>query len=190
LITHKGIDSPATGSLIINSIVMPNGSEIGMCHCPGRNHVDSTGRHWDRDLLSDFNSIISWGAQALITLNENHEFPQLGVAGFVDQARNSGIAWYHLPISDMQAPDEVFEDLWAESGALITQSLQQGEKILIHCAGGLGRTGTLVARLLIDSGLSPSVAIDTVRSARPGAIETIVQEQHIHNYSAQHWKGG
>ncbi len=181
-------NSPTGGSLIINSIKMTNGSEIGMCHCPGRNHVDSSGQHWNRNLTADFNSIKSWGAKALITLNEDHEFPQLGVADFADQARNSGLAWYHLPIADMRAPDAIFEDLWVESGTLITQSLQQGEKILIHCAGGLGRTGTLVARLLIDSGQSASVAIDTVRSARPGAIETSVQEQHLHEYSALHWK--
>ena len=182
------MDSPTMGALIINSIEMPNGSEIGMCHCPGRNHIDDSGQHWKRDFEADLISIKSWGAQVLITLNESHEFSKLGVADFADQARNSGLDWYHLPIRDMGAPDEVFEDLWAEKGLSITQSLQQGEKILIHCAGGLGRTGTLVARLLIDSGLSSSVAIDTVRSARPGAIETIVQEQHIHNYSALHGK--
>ena len=45
-----------------------------------------------------------------------------------------------------------------------------------HCRGGLGRAGMISARLLVESGVEPEVAIAKVRAARPGAIETREQE--------------
>ena len=57
--------------------------------------------------------------------------------------------------------------------------LKPGNKILIHCRGGLGRTGTIAARLLVDLGIEPNRAIDIVRGCRVGAIENSYQEQWI-----------
>ena len=51
--------------------------------------------------------------------------------------------------------------------------------MLLHCAAGLGRTGTLAARLLIASGCAAAGAIATVRQARPGAIESDAQEEFL-----------
>ena len=49
-------------------------------------------------------------------------------------------------------------------------------KVLVHCKGGLGRAGTFAARLLVEFGHTPASAIATVRTARPGALETLDQE--------------
>jgi ADP-ribosyl-[dinitrogen reductase] hydrolase len=57
--------------------------------------------------------------------------------------------------------------------------LQTGGSVLIHCRGGLGRTGTIAARLLVELGWQPRAAIEAVRGARPGAIETPQQERHV-----------
>jgi ADP-ribosyl-[dinitrogen reductase] hydrolase len=51
--------------------------------------------------------------------------------------------------------------------------------VLLHCRGGLGRSGTIAARLLVELGENPRVAIDRVRRARHGAIETPAQEAHV-----------
>ena len=42
----------------------------------------------------------------------------------------------------------------------------------MHCGGGLGRTGTLLACYYVRRGLSPEEAIAWVRAGRPGAVET------------------
>jgi hypothetical protein len=49
------------------------------------------------------------------------------------------------------------------------------------CPGrsGLGRTGTIAARLPVDIGTDPKTAIAAVRKARPHAIETKVQERSV-----------
>ena len=44
---------------------------------------------------------------------------------------------------------------------------------------GLGRSGTVGACLLVQLGEDPRVAIDRIRRARPGAIETIEQERYV-----------
>ena len=53
--------------------------------------------------------------------------------------------------------------------------------MLVHCRGGLGRAGTIAARLLIELGIEPATAIERVRAVRPGAIETRAQEEYVLN---------
>lgn len=180
--TEVDPDSAPTGALIFDTVRVPGGGAIGMTHCPGRNHVDTLGRRWNGDLAADLTSIEAWGARALVSLIEAQEFARLGVPDLAIQIRRSHLDWYHLPIRDMCAPDDDFARAWAKYGTPISQYLQDEEKIIVHCAGGLGRTGTVVARLLIDFGKPPVEAIETVRRARPGTIESTAQENHVLDY--------
>jgi ADP-ribosyl-[dinitrogen reductase] hydrolase len=57
--------------------------------------------------------------------------------------------------------------------------MQDGNRIVVHCRGGLGRTGVIAARLLIELGEAPDKALQRVRAARPGAVETPEQEDYV-----------
>jgi ADP-ribosyl-[dinitrogen reductase] hydrolase len=57
--------------------------------------------------------------------------------------------------------------------------LTEGELIVVHCLAGLGRTGTLAARVLVEAGAPPERAVESVRRARPGTIQTERQERHV-----------
>jgi ADP-ribosyl-[dinitrogen reductase] hydrolase len=87
--------------------------------------------------------------------------------------------WFHLPIVDVSIPDERFEQEWDVTGQELRSMLSRGLDVLIHCRGGLGRAGTIAARLLIELGVDPTKAIEHVRAVRPGAIETSDQEQYV-----------
>ena len=50
---------------------------------------------------------------------------------------------------------------------------------MMHCMGGLGRTGTIAARLLVEFGVDPEKAIREIRMARQGSIETRDQEEYV-----------
>lgn len=117
---------------------------------------------------------------------ERHELRDLGVADLGVRAGARGLAWYHLPIRDGGVPDAGFEHAWAPAGAALRQRLRAGEGVVVHCRGGLGRTGLVAARLLIELGEAPSSALRRVREARPGAVETPAQECFL---LAAHWQG-
>jgi hypothetical protein len=88
--------------------------------------------------------------------------------------------WFHLPIVDVSVPSEEFEQEWILAGEQLRSLLRDGQNVLVHCRGGLGRAGMIAARLLVELGKDPKHAIASVRAARgPGAIETRAQEEFI-----------
>jgi atypical dual specificity phosphatase len=105
----------------------------------------------------------------LINLHERPDSPRLGIESV------------HLPVPDFTAPTQA----QLEQGvAAISRALARGQRVAVHCGGGLGRTGTLLACYLVSSaGLTPDEAIARVRAARPGSIETEEQEQAIRRYA-------
>jgi ADP-ribosyl-[dinitrogen reductase] hydrolase len=88
--------------------------------------------------------------------------------------------WWHLPIPDVSTPGPDFEVGWKVVGEAIRDRLRMEFDVLIHCKGGLGRAGTVAARLLVEMGEDPNTAIRKVRHARSKcAIETTGQERHV-----------
>jgi ADP-ribosyl-[dinitrogen reductase] hydrolase len=170
-----------THPLKIDSVSAGNG-KIGLTFCPGKKQSDSYSGPWDRDLSTDLLAIKSWGAFALVTLIEDHEFGELQVSDLGILAEATGLEWHHLPITDVSIPDANFEQSWVYSGNRLRSLLQAGRSIAIHCKGGLGRTGTIAARLMIELGDVAEEAIRDIRHARPGSIETFGHENSQEDY--------
>ena len=170
---------PYNGPLHISAIRGPNGSVLGLTNCPGRRHRSLGGKIWDRNLSADFETIEKWNADALISLNQNEEFTTLGVPEFTKLAKVQNFDWYHLPIHDFGMPGPEFNAAWDQHGSNILQMVNGGARLIIHCAYGLGRSGTFAAKILTAFDICPKIAIEQVRSARPGAIESLIQEQYI-----------
>ncbi len=72
-------------------------------------------------------------------------------------------------------PCEVAGDGLALNRCLLDDRLgdevRNGRSVVVACRGGLGRTGTAVACVLVDAGLSAARAIVVTRAARPNTIE-------------------
>lgn len=134
---------------------------------------------WDRDLSLDLDAIRDWGAAAVVTLVEQKELHLLRVTDIGVEVRSRNMRWFHLPIIDVSIPDAKFEQEWQVSGNALRELLISGKNIVVHCRGGIGRAGTIAARLLIELGIKPETAIRQVRAARPGAIETRQQENYV-----------
>lgn len=154
---------------------------LGMTFCPGKRQADAATGAWERDLGADLAAIHTWGARALVTLNEASELAALAVGGgaLEREAGRLGLDWLHLPIPDAGVPDAGFEASWGRAGVWLRDQLRRGRDLVVHCKGGLGRTGMVAARLLVELGEAPEAAIARVRAARPGAIETRAQEEHV-----------
>ena len=70
--------------------------------------------------------------------------------------------------------------------SIIQVSLRGGQPVVVHCERGLGRTGTIIAGYLTTRGLSALEAIDSIRTLRPGSVETEEQEAVIYEYGRVH----
>lgn len=163
--------SPALGETV--------GGKIGLTFCPGKKQANAVTGAWDRDLPTDLDAIAAWGAAAVVTLVEPHELESLQVAQLGEEVRARHMGWYHLPIRDVSVPDAAFEAAWASAGEQLRNLVRHGFGVLVHCKGGLGRAGTIAARLLVELGMDHATAVQQVRMVRPGAIETAAQLEHV-----------
>ena len=153
-----------------------------MTVCPGKKGPSLYGFTWERSTKHDVRQIMAWGAASVLTLMEDDELAALGVDHLQACVKSMGMQWHFAPIRDLSAPGKEFEQAWTATGTTIRRQLAEGKKILVHCRGGLGRTGMIVARILMDFGLSTQEAITRVRQIRPGAIQTREQEEHLEEY--------
>ena len=167
-----------TDPLRIDSVrVSALGGEIGMTLCPGKKAASLSGFQWDRDLALDAAAIREWGARAVVTLIEEHEFRELDVEQLPEVIRGAGLEWHHLPIRDIDVPGGHFEKRWQYAGARLRERLRSGERVLVHCKGGLGRAGTVaavVANCQTKGGFKPS---DFMPSFGPPTEQTEEQMQ-------------
>ncbi len=68
--------------------------------------------------------------------------------------------------------------------ALIDELLESGSPVYVHCRGGRGRTGCVVACRLIEQGSSPADALADVRrwSGRDDSPETPEQREFVRSW--------
>jgi hypothetical protein len=68
--------------------------------------------------------------------------------------------------------------IW-DAARLAAQHITRGEGVVVHCLGGKGRTGTVLACALQLLGQSADDAIETVRKRRPEWPESPWQEEVV-----------
>ena len=159
--------------------------KIGMTFCAGKKQFSAYSNVlWDRDLTTDVSVIKQWGADIWLNLMEDKDLVsvKLDPENFSRTIKTAGIEYLHYPIVDGSVPDERESLLWDnERIPALLSRINNGCKILIHCRGGLGRTGLIAARLLIAAGIKPVEAIAIVRDVRTGTIENDLQEKWLIN---------
>lgn len=174
-----------THPLQIAEIDIACGGLIGLTFCPGKQQSDGLTGSWARDLNTDCDVIARWGACAVLTLIEAHEMTELQVERLPAALAERNIAWHHLPIPDQDVPDEHFLNAWQTLSGELHASLAGGQRVLLHCKGGLGRTGLVAAMLCIEQGADAHGAMADIRAVRPGAIETDEQEEFVLDWAVR-----
>ncbi len=71
--------------------------------------------------------------------------------------------WLHLPMRDLGLAGNL--ELFRDGIERIAQGVATGDVTLLHCAAGIGRTGTAAACLLKRLGLPREQALQLVRAA-------------------------
>ena len=105
--------------------------------------------------------------------------------GPTQMAASVGLKGAHLPLEDGAAPT-------ADQIALFVRTLERYLSrelpVMVHCMGGVGRTGTLNACYLVSKGMGAWTAIEEVRRRRPGSIENPAQERSVVQYARDLWE--
>ena len=103
------------------------------------------------------------GATTIVCLNQLDELERRhpSYAEWVRANKGGSVLWY--PIRNFSAPpaDHIVPFL-----NLIVARLDGGEGVVMHCAMGQGRAGTMAVCLLILLGATPEEALDTVARHR------------------------
>lgn len=123
----------------------------------------------------------------------NHDLAALRVVGITtlitltrgdldqDALRRHGLRNLHLPIYDREAPTVPQLRMLAKR---MTDMINRGEVLAVHCRAGIGRTGTVLAGWLINEGLTAGEALARIRKVNPAYVQTEEQEQFLHAFEA------
>jgi ADP-ribosyl-[dinitrogen reductase] hydrolase len=150
-----------------------------MIACPGHNYRTVGKPPMRERIIHDLREVQNWGGAGVVSLVESTEMHSLDIGQLPQILSDVRLWWRHLPIRDRDVPGYEFERAWEVEGRWIRDRLREGERVVLHCHAGLGRTGTIAARLLIEFGVGHDQAIEWVRAARPGTIETRFQEDYV-----------
>ncbi|HZR03157.1 MAG TPA: isochorismatase family protein [Burkholderiales bacterium] len=143
---------------------------VGLTIVPGR-------KDYGRSLDEDLRTIHEQQIDAVVCLLAPDEFERYGVENLLARYQESGLEVLHLPTMDRTPPSN--EDL-VRGTRWISERVANGQRVLLHCVGGLGRAGTLGACWMKTRGVVSAQAIREVRHTRSlRAIETTAQEEAI-----------
>jgi atypical dual specificity phosphatase len=129
--------------------------------------------------FDEFNWILQQGVKSIVTMTENP----------LPENWTTQVNYLHVPTPDLTAPNVDDIDIAVD---FIREQISNDDKVMVHCAAGLGRAGTILACYLIKyHKYSANGAIDKIRKERPGSIQSESQElaisfykKHISNQSS------
>jgi protein-tyrosine phosphatase len=153
---------------------------LGMTFAPGM-WAGSVGGRWERDLATDMRALEEeHETDVLVSLMEGHEYRGYRIPELLERDSFGGIEVLRFAIEDMGVPREAESEGFEAFVGDVVQRMKQGQNVVIHCRGGVGRTGTLAACVLVALGRhSADEAIAAVREARKGTVQTREQEDFV-----------
>jgi atypical dual specificity phosphatase len=117
--------------------------------------------------------VVTHGIKTIVTIRE----VPLPRQWFSD---GNSVDYFHLRVEDYGAPSLEEMDNTVD---YIQQQISYEKPVMVHCAAGRGRTGTILAAYLIKKEtLTADQAIKRIRSIRPGSIQSDRQELALDMY--------
>jgi protein-tyrosine phosphatase len=132
---------------------------------------------------AEVQALFEFGVQRVACLVPTEQLEQFhGADTYLRHAKDVfGENFHQVAIPDHQIPldDAEFEQC-VES---IDAALSNGERVLVHCIAGCGRTGMFVACLFVRAGLDPLEGIRAFRRSRRCGPDTVEQMAYAIRYA-------
>ena len=156
---------------------------LGMTFAPGMKTPGQRGR-WERDLEADLHVLRKeYGADTLVSVLEEHEYNDFEISDLFERDLVGSLEVLRFAIEDMNVPREAEAEEYETLIRGIVDRLREGQNVIVHCRGGLGRTGTVAACVLVAlEDHSANEAIDAVRASRKGTVQTREQEDFVRHF--------
>ncbi len=130
------------------------------------------------DAAASMINIVRHGIEQVVSLLEPGEARNLGLDDEREQVEAHAMGFISFPIPDMGVPPSVEE--YARLSSKLFHQINSGVNTLIHCQAGIGRSGLLVAGILLHCDMDPQQAFACVSSSRGIRVpETPGQEQWL-----------
>lgn len=110
----------------------------------------------------------------VLILTESKEYEKYAGADLEEFYRSIPLEIIHRPIPDFTVPNQ--PDM-IQNIKDLTWRLAEGKNCLVHCAGGSGRTGMVIAGIVKNVGVKDPVA--WVRRVKAMYVETVDQEKFV-----------
>ncbi|CAL8274336.1 unnamed protein product [Merluccius merluccius] len=161
--------------------VVESAQFLGICALPGCKYKEVR-----RNLQRDVEELQNQGVQDVFVFCTRGELHKYRVPSLLDAYQRQGFRVHHQPFPDGGAPEH------EQCGQILQElqlSLEDHRRTVIHCYGGLGRSGLIAACLLLQLSVSMTAnkAIEILRELRGrGAIQTVKQYNFLHEFREKH----
>ncbi|XP_062325149.1 cyclin-dependent kinase inhibitor 3 isoform X1 [Osmerus eperlanus] len=150
---------------------------LGICSLPGCKFKDVR-----RNLQRDVGELQAQGVEDVFVFCTRGELHKYRVPSLLDTYRQKGLRVHHMPFPDGGTPEL---DQCCQILEQLQSNLQNNQRTVIHCYGGLGRSGLIAVCLLLQLSvtMTPNKAIEILREHRgSGAIQTVKQYNFLHEF--------
>lgn len=125
------------------------------------------------------------GIDVVVTLLEASEESELDLVGESAAAAAVGLGFRSFPIPDRGVPSS--RQAVVDLVAYVSDALQAGRNVGLHCRQGVGRSGLIAAAMLVSAGEGVASALERVTRARGLPVpETEAQRRWVSEFAA--WK--
>ena len=118
------------------------------------------------------------GIHRVVSLLQHTEAELLGLQDESKEVLAQGMQFDSFPVADFGVPSSL--TAFAEFTREMSAQLTQGANILIHCRGGVGRSGLVAAGVMLQSGVDPGQVFSRISARRGVRVpETDAQQQWL-----------